>query len=364
MGRARPVLAVRRRAGGGLRRAGRVPTRRSARPAGGAAGPAAAPATAAAPAANSAAAPVLEPVEFGLTSVSANYWAVFTAQARGYFAEEGIENNENNTGSAAAGTLAVVSGSLDLVAANPDPVLRAVQSGSDLVATAGTLNPPIDPLFGLKGVTDVANLKGQTLMMGGPKDVTLYIFDRMVAPHGLRRTDFDYVYAGSTPDRYRALQSGAVAATLLYQPYDFVAQREGYPLLLDSYDVIKDLVFSSFTVSRPWVENAANRARLVRWLSALYRGSQAVCDPAQKEDMVRILAEKTKLSEEDARASYDLIVTETHSYNCDLRVTPEAFQKIIDYIVEMGDMAPPLPDTRRVVDMSYLDEAAARVRSR
>jgi len=331
-------------------------------PAGGAPS-AAAPGASGAPAAPNAGAAqpaALETVEYGFTSVSANYWPIFAAQARGYFEEEGIQLSETSTGSAAAGTLAVVSGSLDIVSANPDPILRSVQGGSDLVMTAGTLNPPIYRLFGLKNVTSVDALKGQTLMMGGPKDVTLYIFDRMVAPYGLRRGDFDYVYAGGTPDRYRALQSGAVAATLLYQPYDFVAQKEGYPLLLDSYDVIKDLVFSSFTVSRPWLANEGNRGRLVRWLGAAYRGAQAVCDPAQKDDMIRILADKTRLSEEDARLSYDLIITDTHSMKCDLRVTTQEFQRVLDYIVEMGDMTPPLPDLQRIVDTSYLEQAIAR----
>jgi len=327
-----------------------------------AAEPPSAPAASGAPAAPSAgpATPAaLEPIEYGYTSISANYWPIFAAQARGYFEEEGIQLDESSTGSAAAGTLAVVSGSLDIVSANPDPILRAVQSGSDLVMTAGTLNPPIYRLFSLKNITSVEALKGQTLMMGGPKDVTLYIFDRMVAPYGLHRGDFDYVYAGGTPDRYRALQSGAVAATLLYQPYDFVAQKEGYPLLLDSYDVIKDLIFSSFTVSRSWLGVEGNPRRLVRWLAAAYRGAQAVCDPAQKDDMIRILADKTRLSEEDARLSYDLILTQTHSMKCDLRVTPQEFQKVLDYIVEMGDMAPPLPDLQHVVDTSYLEQAIA-----
>jgi ABC-type nitrate/sulfonate/bicarbonate transport system substrate-binding protein len=237
-----------------------------------------------------------------------------------------------------------------------------VTSGSDLVVTGGTVNPPIYRLFASKGVNNISAIKGQTLMMGGPKDVTLYIFDRMIAPVGLKRDDFDYVYAGGTPDRYRALQSGAVAGTLLFQPYDFVAQRDGYPLLLDSYQVIKDLVFSSFTVARPWLANEGNRARLVRWLAAVYKGSQAVCDPANKEEMIAILTEKTHLSEDDSRASYDLLLNDTHSIKCDLRVSPEELQKVIDYIVDMGDMSPPLPDTRHVVDMSYLDQAVARAR--
>jgi ABC-type nitrate/sulfonate/bicarbonate transport system substrate-binding protein len=198
--------------------------------------------------------------------------------------------------------------------------------------------------------------------VGGPKDVTVYLLDRMLAPHGLQRNDYDMVFAGGTPDRLRALQSGAVQAAILTQPFEYLARREGYPMLIDSPDYVPSLPFSSFAAMRGWLANEGNRQRVTRFLAATLRGAREMCDPAQKDAMIRILAERTQLSEEDARQTYDLLIEQRHSLKCDLGLTPEEVQKVIDYIVEMGDLPAPGPDPRRFVDTSYLEQAAARLR--
>jgi NitT/TauT family transport system substrate-binding protein len=323
--------------------------------------PPAAAGAAASPASAPAAAPAPQELTYGYTALGANQWALYAAQARGYLTQQGIALDETNMGSAAAGVQALASGSLDLTNSNPDPLIRAVANGADLIFLAGTLNPPIYSLYGQKDVTSLDMLRGRTIIVGGPKDVTVYLLDRMLAPHGLQRGDYDMVYAGGTPERLRALESGAVQAAILTQPFEFAARREGFPFLIDTYDYVKNLPFSSFAVARGWLETAANRERAVRFLAAVYRGSQDVCDPARKEAMIRVLADKTRLSEEDARQTYDLLIERAHAIKCDLSLTPDELQKVIDYIVEMGDLPAPGPDPRRVIDGSPREEGIARL---
>jgi NitT/TauT family transport system substrate-binding protein len=320
--------------------------------------------TAAAPTAGGEAAAALarEPFVYGSVAGTANYWPMFIAQARGYYTEQGIEVEDSTMGGASAAALALVSGSIELTAANPDPLVRAAASGADLVMVGATVNPTIYGLFGNKNVAGLPALRGQTLSVGGPKDVTAYLLTRMLEPNGLHGGDYDLIYAGSTPDRYQQLQTAAVAATLLTQPFDLVARREGFPVLLYSNQYVTNLPTTTMTVTRAWVENEQNRARLVRWLAAIYKASQALCDPAQKDAMVRILADTARLPDEDARQTYAFLVEETRSFKCDLRLTPDELQSIVDYIAALGDLAPPLPDPRRIVDTSVLDQAIARGR--
>ena len=306
--------------------------------------------------------PTTEAVEFGMTAIGAPNWGVFVAQTRGYFEALAIVVNETVVSSAAAGVVALVSGSLDIVSANPDPMIRAVARGSDIGIVGATVNPPIFGLYSSKPITTVAGLRGQTLSIGGREDVTAYLLDHMLAPNGLRRDNYETVYAGGA-DRLRALQVGAVQGALLIQPFDVQARREGYPLLLQSNQYVQDLPFAAYAVSRAWLGSEPNRGRLVRWLAAAYRGSQDLCDPAQKDAMVRILADKTRVPEEDARETYELLIEETRSMKCDLRLRLDELQKVIDYIAEMGDLAPPLPDPSRIVETSPLDQAIARVHS-
>jgi NitT/TauT family transport system substrate-binding protein len=324
------------------------------------AGSAAAPAPAGAAASSAPAAP--EPLTFGFTALGANQWALYAALARGYLTQQGIDLDENNMGSAAAGVQALASGSLELTNSNPDPLVRAVASGADLVFLAGSLNPPIYSVYGQKDVTSLEMLRGRTIIVGGPKDVTVYLLDRMFEPNGLKRGDYDMVYAGGTPERLRALESGAVQAAILIQPAEFAARRQGFPLLIDTYDYVKNLPFSSYAVSRGWLGNAANREKAIRFLAAVYQGSQELCDPAQKEAMIQILADKTQLSEDDARQTYALLLERTRSIKCDLSMTADELQKVIDYIVEMGDLPAPGPDPRRVIDEGPREQGIARLR--
>ncbi len=249
-----------------------------------------------------------------------------------------------------------------MTASNPDPLVRSIASGADLVMLGATVDPTIYGLFGNKNVTSVAALRGQTLSVGGPKDVTAYLLTRMLEPNGLHGSDYDLIYAGATPDRYQQLQTNAVAATLLTQPYDVVARQDGFPLLLYSNQYVTVLPTTTIAVTRAWLGDEQNRTRIVRWLAAVYQASQALCDPSQKDAMVRILADTAHLSDEVAQQTYAFLVEETRSVKCDLRLRPDELQAIVDYIVALGDLTPPLPDPSRIVDSSYLDQASARVR--
>jgi ABC-type nitrate/sulfonate/bicarbonate transport system substrate-binding protein len=237
----------------------------------------------------------------------------------------------------------LASGSVDINDANPDPVVRAVGNGADIVLLAGTLNPAIYTLFAQRDVTSVEVLRGKTVILGGRKDITLYIFDRMVQPHGLQRGDYDTVFAGSAPDRLRALQAGAVQGTILSYPVAFAATRGGFPPLLDSYETIRNLPFSTVSVTRTWLGQEAKRQRIVRFLTAAYRGAQDACAPANKVLMIRLLAEKTRLTDEDARLAYAQVTEARRTYKGDLNITPDELQTVVEYIVAMGDFPAPGP---------------------
>ena len=321
-------------------------------------GPAAASPTSA-PAVSAPAAP--ETLTYGYTSLGANQWALFAAQARGYLTEQGILLDENNMGSAAAGVQALASGSLEITNSNPDPLVRAVASGADLVFLAGTLNPPIYSLYSQKDITTLDALRGRTIIVGGPKDVTVYLLDRMFEPHGLYRGDYDLIYAGGTPERLRALESGAVQAAILIQPFEFAARRAGLSAAHRHLRLREEptllVVCRGPLLAGPGGESRACRPLPGRGLPR----RPGRLRPAQKEAMIRILADKTQLSDDDARQTYALLLERTQSIKCDLSLTADELQKVVDYIVEMGDFSPPGPDPRRMVDPSYREQALGRL---
>src|SRR4051794_9389646 len=186
-------------------------------------------------------------------SAGAPDWPIYVAQDRGYFAEQALAVELVATGGATVTMQGIASGAFDVVQTSPDPPIRAAAAGLDLVILSTTQHAPIYGLYGERDVARPEQLRGRTIMVGGPKDITRYIVDRMLAPNGLRDGDYSLAYAGGTPDRMRALQSGAVQAAILNQPSEFVARREGFPLLVDSYDYLRTLPFGAHSVARAWL---------------------------------------------------------------------------------------------------------------
>src|SRR5207247_6526190 len=80
-------------------------------------------------------------------------------------------------------------------------------------------------------IKSLKDLKGKVISVGGAKDITRTYAERMLAPHGLKPGDYDFVYAGATTARAQALLSGAVDAALLLPPSNFQVQAAGYNAL-------------------------------------------------------------------------------------------------------------------------------------
>ena len=47
-----------------------------------------------------------------------------------------------------------------------------------------------------------SDLKGKTISIGGPKDITRIYLERMAMPNGVKPGDYDTVFAGATSARF------------------------------------------------------------------------------------------------------------------------------------------------------------------
>ena len=75
-----------------------------------------------------------------------------------------------------------------------------------------------------KSITKVADLKGHKIILPFNKDLLTIVWNRWVKEQGIDPKSIDQVYDGATPNRYAALTSNTVQATLLGQPFDFKAK--------------------------------------------------------------------------------------------------------------------------------------------
>jgi NitT/TauT family transport system substrate-binding protein len=292
-------------------------------------------------------------VTVGAVSPNALLWTLYVAQDQGFLAREGVQLDLTYTGSTASATQQLVAGSVDLGNGSIDNFVRAIESGAQLVAVVGEQAPPTYSLLGQPSIASVADLRGKLLMIGGPKDPTLFFIQRMLRPLGLADGDYELTYAGGTAERYAALQSGAVAATLLGQPFDFAAERQGYRRLGNSNDVVRSYEFVGYTTRRDWLSrNEDAAARLIRGYVA---GQRWLHDAANKEQAIRVLSDRTRLAPEDARATYELYVERERPYPAGGQINLAGVQAVLDSLVEQGELTAPTPPPTKYVDPRYVE---------
>ena len=116
----------------------------------------------------------------------------------------------------------------------------------------------------------------------------------MLAPHGVKPSEVDYVFAGATSARLSALQSGAVDAAILTSPHNFYAESAGFTNLGWTIDYAKELPFSGGAVNRAWA--AANKPTLDKFLAAYTKCVLWFQDRANRAEAVKIMAEISKLN--------------------------------------------------------------------
>ena len=145
----------------------------------------------------------------------------------------------------------------------------------------------------------------------------------------------------------------------LGQPEDFVLIKQGYRRRGVSTDAMANFQFIVGAVRRSWGEKTQDA--LVRYLRALVASYRFMRDPANRDEVVRIILDTTGSSKELARKTLSLY------FEPDRGVVPKqgeidvkAFNEVIRVMAEAGDLKAPLPSAERFIDLQYLEAAGLR----
>jgi ABC-type nitrate/sulfonate/bicarbonate transport system substrate-binding protein len=292
-------------------------------------------------------------VSYGILNYTAAEWPLMLAQSQGFFAKEGLNVSVISAGSPPNVTNALATNGVNIAENGTDSYIAAVSHHLPIKMVAPVL--AVDPysLMVAPSITSIEQLKGKTVTLGTKEDVTAITFAALLAPLHLTLNDFSIVVSGSTPARYAALQSGNVAGSMLLQPFDLLAQSQGYHTLGTGQQVLKDWVFTTLAVNDGWA--ADHRAAVVATLRALREAIQY--GATHKAQAIATLISYTHATPDIAAKSYDLDFDKWKAFRADLSVTPEQLATIAKYQIQFGVLtsAPAFAD---MYDGSYA--AAAR----
>ena len=156
----------------------------------------------------------LTTLTLGQISKTAADWPLFAANGQGYFQANGLTVDSILTNSGAAGAMQITAGALDIAAISAPQALRSWSAAHRPIISIHTMSRCI--VVGKKGVTSLAQLKGKTIIVGGPNDLTPRVHGSRPESARLKPADYTYTYAARDDEQYAALNSGAVDAVILF----------------------------------------------------------------------------------------------------------------------------------------------------
>jgi ABC-type nitrate/sulfonate/bicarbonate transport system substrate-binding protein len=179
----------------------------------------------------------------------------------------------------------------------------------------------------------------------------------MLGAHGLAPADYILIQAGSSPERAAALRAGSLAATLLTPPVDQKVLDDGGTRRLDlSTNVVRHYAWGGEAVREDWAK--ANKPRLLAYMRGWIKASRWSHDPANKEDVIRILARDAKIENRYARIMYETYLgPEGQPVAKDGELDDLAFRALLADMTEAGQIGPPVPSPGKYLDRTYWEEA-------
>jgi len=278
-----------------------------------------------------------ETVTVGLVgAVSSTHWPIYIGLNQGYFGAEDLKLDLVFIQSSAALAQQLTAGSIDLALSTglADPI-RAIDKGSPIAIVRVEMQAPPYALLAKPAIKTWADLKGKTISIGGPKDITRIYLERMAVPNGVKSSDYDTVFAGATTARFSALSSGAVDAAILVPPFNFYAESAGFTNLGNTIDYAGELPFTGAVVARSWA--AAHKTTLAKLLAVHNKNMAWFSDVNNRAVAIKIMADASKVKEDDVAKSYDFLHKNGFFENTG-KVSRARMGALINALKELGDV--------------------------
>jgi NitT/TauT family transport system substrate-binding protein len=179
----------------------------------------------------------LAPVRIAYVSRSILDMPYIIARDRGYFREEGLEP-EMIFMKAIQTVQAMLAGGVDFGTATGTAVAAAV-SGVDVRIVFALTDRPSFDLIAVPGITSVQQLRGKKLGISAVGSLTEILARQILLAHKVPPDQVTFLPLGTSDVTYVALKAGAIDATMLQIPQNFLAVDDGFKKLASGADVYR-----------------------------------------------------------------------------------------------------------------------------
>jgi ABC-type nitrate/sulfonate/bicarbonate transport system substrate-binding protein len=294
-------------------------------------------------------------------------WPIWAAQEKGLFEKNGVAVKLSPTPSANYQLSNTIEGKFDIaMTAIDNPIAYDEGQGeaqttakADLVAVMGSDNGFLH-LVSVPEIADIKDLRGKTLSVDARTTGYAFVLLKLMEKAGLKDgRDYTLAMAGGGLQRFEALMRKEQSATLLFTPFELIAEAKGYHDLRSAIDVLGHYQGLVAAVQRPWAK--AHESELVGYIRGYIAGLDWLYVPANKDAAIAIL-----------RKNINTMTPELAEQTCGVLLAPKGglFQKakldvagiktVLALRSQYGVPKKTLTDPARYYDLSYYKRAMAQ----
>jgi ABC-type nitrate/sulfonate/bicarbonate transport system substrate-binding protein len=230
--------------------------------------------------------------------------ALFAAQAKGFYAKRGLAvdikftvNSDELRGGLAESKYQIAHSAIDNAFALKD------KANADIAVVLGGDNS-YNHLIVQPDIKSLAEVKGKTVVVDAINTAYALQLYEMLKQKGVNKGDYEIKLAGGTALRLDAmLKDKNNVAGMMNPPFSTRAVKEGLKDMGTAAAALGAYQGTSAFVLRSWAQ--ANSDTLEKYIQAYIEGWRWAFDPKNKAEVVKLLAERLKLSEEIATQSFD-----------------------------------------------------------
>jgi NitT/TauT family transport system substrate-binding protein len=302
----------------------------------------------------------MTPLKWASTGVSWTTSPQIIGIEKKFFEAENLSLEMVVAGQSAAACQQLLARAVELGQCSLNDMIQAVESGgASLLNVSTEMVTAINyGMMAKPSIKSWADLKGKIIIVGGPKDNTVYYTRLMARPNGLKDDDYQFQYAGASSARYAALKSGAVDAAIVTDPFDSQAEQEGFTRLDDlrpKYITAANYSGGGAIVLKDWAKDHPNE--LAAYIRAFERSVNWIYDPANKEELFNIVQPKLNTTREAFERTYARTVTNDKIWATSPLSVDTAIQGVANSLVELGALTAPAPPASKYYDNSYAELA-------
>jgi ABC-type nitrate/sulfonate/bicarbonate transport system substrate-binding protein len=202
-------------------------------------------------------------------------------------------------------------------------------------------------------IQDARQLEGKQIGVNDARSAESLILRKMLRAYGLKDGAYELVSAGPPMERCEKLRAGAIAATMVTEPFHFLLENEGFIFIGSSVEAAPGYPFTVAVVRK----TVDVDERFVKFLRVLLKSWDWLADAAHRGRAVEILSAVIGTEPELAEKTYELYLNPPSPPS--LEPTEHGVAAVFELLADSKRLPMPLPPARRYIDRRYFETLEA-----